>query len=220
MSKNVFVILLMCLATFMGAQTIAPKKCNTCGKPLAQCQYKGKHPKQTKGVINGHEWIDLGLPSGTKWATMNIGASSPSDYGNYYAWGEVRPKEKYTVDNLSYTGTKIDLKHDAASANWGAEWRLPTRKELLELINKCIWKWTGGGYEVKGPNGNIIFLPAAGCYYESLEDRGKQAIYRTSTTYYKELPYQSYTLYFGDFFIEKDWCGEPYLGYSVRAVIR
>ena len=121
---------------------------------------------QADGTINGHEWVDLGLS--VKWATCNVGASSPSDDGNYYAWGETRTKSEYTGDNSSTYGINIgdisgDSRYDAARANWGGTWRLPTQAEMQELIDECRWEWTrlGGrkGYMVTGPNGSSIFLP-------------------------------------------------------------
>ena len=124
---------------------------------------------QPTGTINGHQWIDLGLS--VKWATCNVGASSPSEYGNYYAWGETRPKSEYTEDNCFMYGVNMgdisgDVRYDAARANWGGSWRLPTKAEMEELIEKCSWQWTaqGGhkGYRVTGPNGSSIFMPAAG----------------------------------------------------------
>lgn len=122
-----------------------------------------------RGRLNGHEWVDLGLS--VRWATCNVGASSPSDYGNYYAWGETKTKSSYTEGNSkTYNVDMPDIsgepKYDAATANWGEGWRMPTDEELEELIDKCDWQWTtqGGhnGYKVTGPNGNSIFLPAAG----------------------------------------------------------
>ena len=136
------------------------------------------------GTIEGHGYVDLGLS--VKWATKNVGASSPSDYGGYYAWGETRPKSRYDWDNcfdcLSSTGgnwrTYNNYKigslrrltptsgHDTARENWGGTWRMPTDAEIEELCNKCTWTWIyqGGlpGYKVTGSNGNSIFLPAAG----------------------------------------------------------
>ena len=138
-------------------------------------------PKPLTGFINGHEWIDLGLS--VKWATCNVGASSAGDYGGYYAWGETETKSSYAWDNcfdcLDSTGDswgiyKIGGKtsisptsgHDTARENWGGTWRMPTEAECEELCIKCKWTWTsqGGhkGYKVTGPNGNSIFLPAAG----------------------------------------------------------
>ena len=136
--------------------------------------------KQTSGHHNGHKWVDLGLS--VKWATKNVGASSPSDYGGYYAWGETRTKDNYDWETCfdclddegnSWGTYKIGGKtriapssgHDTARENWGSTWRMPTITEFEELCNKCTWTWTsqGGhkGYKVTGPNGNSIFLPAA-----------------------------------------------------------
>ena len=150
--------------------------------------------KRTTGAINGHEWVDLGLS--VKWATCNVGASSPSDYGNYYAWGETRTKSKYTEGDTSIRIVNIgdisgDSRYDAACVNWGGTWRLPTEAEVQELIDKCTWTWTsqGGhnGYRVTGPNGNSIFLPAAGY-------RGGTSLYSAGDSgfYWSSIPYESY----------------------------
>lgn len=129
--------------------------------------------------LNGHEYVDLGLPSGNLWATMNIGASSPEDYGDYFAWGETETKSNYSKSTYKYS-SKVDmlaLQNDAAHMNWGGIWRMPTIAEFSELLNTCTWTWSskGGhdGYFVTGTNGNSIFLPAAG-YYDgsSLEEKG------------------------------------------------
>ncbi len=158
---------------------------------------KEKYAK-THGTINGHEWVDLGLPSGLKWATCNVGANKPEDYGNYYAWGETKTKSSYTRDNyVTYIKKSSDIggdvRYDAARANWGSTWRLPTQAEYEELHNKSTWKLTTmngvKGYMVTGPNGNSIFLPSAGhydvtsSYYggDSLIYAGKVGAYWTST---------------------------------------
>lgn len=121
------------------------------------------------GKHEGHGYVDLGLS--VKWATCNVGATSPEDYGDYFAWGETSPKEKYTEENsLTYGIQMSDIsgnaQYDAATANWGGNWRMPTDYELNELITKCTWEWINTndfkGYSVIGPNGNSIFLPAAG----------------------------------------------------------
>ncbi len=122
------------------------------------------------GKHEGHGYVDLGLS--VKWATCNVGATSPEEYGDYFAWGETSPKEKYTVDNSLTCGKQMsdisgNAQYDAATANWGGDWRMPTDYELNELITKCTWEWINTndfkGYSVIGPNGNSIFLPAAGC---------------------------------------------------------
>ena len=135
-------------------------------------------PDPTRGTINGHEWVDLGLPSGLKWATCNVGASNPGDYGNYYAWGETTTKSSYTEGNCSTYNQNIGdiagTSRDAARQNWGGSWRMPTLAEFGELINNCTWTWTTqnghNGYRVTGPNGNSIFLPAAGHRHGSSSD--------------------------------------------------
>lgn len=116
------------------------------------------------------EYVDLGLS--VKWATCNLGASTPYEFGDYFAWGEVEPKEVFTKENsttyMKEVGGDIsgDAQYDAATAILGAEWRMPIYEEFEELCNQCTWEWTKiegtQGYLITGPNGNSIFLPAAG----------------------------------------------------------
>ena len=128
-------------------------------------------------TIAGHDYVDLGLPSGTKWATCNVGASTPEEYGNYYAWGETSTKTEYTEENSVTYGQQMsdisgNAQYDAATANWGSTWRIPNRAEVEELIDNCTWTWTTqngvNGIKVTGTNGNSIFLPAAGMSNESI----------------------------------------------------
>ncbi|MBR4829399.1 MAG: dockerin type I repeat-containing protein [Muribaculaceae bacterium] len=128
-----------------------------------------------------HEWIDLGLSSGTLWATCNIGANSPEEYGDYFAWGETEPKESYDFINYKWcngeygTLTKyldrnddLEPEDDAATVNWGNEWCMPSDEQLMELSDECTWEMTSRngiyGCLLTGPNGNKLFFPAAGCY--------------------------------------------------------
>jgi hypothetical protein len=119
------------------------------------------------------EAIDLGLS--VKWASCNVSASAPEDYGGYYAWGETEEKDEYSQSNYKYfaDGSYVDIgneisgtEYDVARAKWGGNWRLPTKAEQQELIDSCTWTWTAqngvNGYKVAGKNGNSIFLPAAG----------------------------------------------------------
>ena len=152
---------------------------------------------------NVHEYVDLGLS--VKWATCNVGATSPEEYGNYYAWGETAPapNNNYISSNCSTCGLtmsqlqsqgyiddngNLTAQYDAARANWGGDWRMPTYEELNELIAQCTWTWTTqngvNGYNVEGPNGNSIFLPAAGYRYgSSLYDAGSYGFYWSSAPY-------------------------------------
>ena len=142
------------------------------------------------GELRGHAYVDLGLPSGVKWATCNVGASSPGEYGGYYAWGETEEKEDYSWSTYKwfsgniyskYTFTKyntntsmgvvdnktvLEPEDDVAHVKWGGSWRMPTLDELKELLDNCTWSRTTqngvDGYKVTGSNGNSIFLSAAG----------------------------------------------------------
>ena len=158
------------------------------------------------GTENGYAYVDLGLS--VVWATMNVGANSPEGSGDYFAWGEVKPKSEYswstykwcngsstsltkyntnssygTVDNK----TQLELTDDAAYINWGGNWRMPTDAEMTELREQCTWTWTTqngvNGYKVTSKsNGNSIFLPAAGYRYgSSLLDAGSYGDYWSSS---------------------------------------
>lgn len=109
---------------------------------------------------NGHEYVDLGLPSGTMWAKCNVGAATPEDRGDFYAYGEIYPNTNYSTS--TYTGEQGDFlppEADVASVFWGGEWHIPTIAEMDELRFYCIWEWNGQGYIVTGPNGCSIFIP-------------------------------------------------------------
>ena len=169
--------------------------------------------EELKGSIGGGgttpstmEYVDLGLPSGLKWAKCNLGASKPSEPGDYYAWGETAPKTDYTwatykwmqagksdwqyitkytiadgkTEGIWYDSsgafigdnkTVLAAADDAATANLGSPWRMPTKVEIQELLDNCTWIWTTqdgvSGYQVDGPNGNAIFLPLAGFRLDS-----------------------------------------------------
>lgn len=137
----------------------------------AETEMRLEREAAEKAKYNGHEYVDLGLPSGLKWATCNVGADNPEDYGDYYAWGETSVKSTYDESNCKTDGKYMrDIKgnpqYDAARANWGGSWRLPTKAELEELWCECTWEWTTqngvDGRKVTGPNGNSIFIPNAG----------------------------------------------------------
>ena len=192
--------------------------------PSVQAVSQTASSTASTGTINGHQYVDLGLS--VKWADRNVGASSPSDYGSYFAWGETRTKSEYTEENsVTYEKNFGDIsgnsQYDAARANWGSSWRLPTKDECQELVDKCKWVWTpqGGhnGYKVTGPNGNSIFLPAAGYRNgSSLDDAGVCGYYWSSTP--REYNTQSaYYLTFGSGGHYVYWIYRN-LGRSVRPV--
>jgi hypothetical protein len=162
------------------------------------------------GGSGDHEWVDLGLPSGTLWATCNVGANSPEDYGDYFAWGETQPKDYYdwsnylycngsvytltkycTVFSCGYNGFTDNLitllpEDDAATINWGIDWHTPTVIEWYELYENTthIWSTQNGvnGQLFTASNGNNLFLPAAGIRGQSsLENEGRYGYYWYST---------------------------------------
>ena len=188
----------------------------------------------TLDKYSGHEYVDLGLPSGLLWATCNVGADSPEEYGDYFAWGETT---NYSSLNSATCGLSISQlqsqgyidgagnlnpQYDAATANWGGNWRMPTYDEMQELIDNCTWTWTTqngvSGYNGEGPNGNSIFLPAAGfCSGSSLCYAGSYGDYWSSTPYeYGDL--SSYSLCFGDGGQTMN-CDGRYYGYCVRPIL-
>ena len=143
--------------------------------------------------MEGHECVDLGLTSGLKWAAYNLGAEAPEEYGDFYAWGETTTKAEFNDDNC-VTIDKImndisgNAQFDAATANWGGSWRMPTKDEMQELVVHCEWEYTQvngvNGAKVIGPNGSCIFLPAAGGRDgSSLFDDGDYGYYWCSTPY-------------------------------------
>ncbi len=149
---------------------------------------------------NGHEYVDLGLS--VKWATCNVGATKPEAFGDYFAWGETSPKNSYTESNYTYSNnpSTLPLNKDAASVNMGGKWRMPTKKECQELIEKCsleqITQNGVYGYKVIGPNGNFIFLPAAG--YHSFTGREcEDGCYFWSSSLYETNPSGAYRMVIG-----------------------
>ncbi len=183
-------------------------------------------------TINGHCYVNLGLPSGLKWAACNVGASLPGDDGDYFAWGETKPKDSYTADNcLTYNKLMEDIsgseQYDAATANWGTPWRMPTKDEFQELLDECeIELGTYDGvvcYKFTGPNGNEIYLPAAGYYKNSelhYKDNNRFVMIWTSTPSGISRK-EAYRLSFycaSDFSNITSDVRSRYFGFSIRAV--
>ena len=191
--------------------------------------------KSTSNMANGHEYVDLGLPSGLKWATCNVGANKPEDYGDYFAWGEHKPKQEYTDQTYEHYKSFLGInrkmvflgeisgntKYDTARAKWGGKWRMPTEAELQELCDKCTWSLMSQngveGYKVTGPNGNSIFLPAAGYRNRSwLGYAGSSGYYWSSTP--RNLDNGAYCLIFYSDSHYMNFYGR-YYGLSVRPVL-
>ncbi|MDE7378672.1 MAG: hypothetical protein K2N13_06885 [Paraprevotella sp.] len=212
-----------------------------CGLSLTSCGGNNKEKSSTD--LNGHDAVDLGLS--VKWATCNVGASSPEEYGGYYAWGETEEKSYYDWSTYkyckrsdsdysmtkyctkSYSGTVdnktvLEPEDDVAHVKWGGSWRMPTKSEFDELINNCFWRWTTQngveGYVVTSKsNGNSIFLPAAGSRWgETVSGSGSYGYY-WSASLSEDGGSSAYGLYF-----DSDgrylYCYDRYGGFSVRPV--
>jgi uncharacterized protein (TIGR02145 family) len=190
-----------------------------------------------------HDYIDLDLPSGTKWAKCNIGAIKPESYGQYFAWGETMAKTNYSWSTYKYCNgsqeslTKycdgsgyglngftdqlkiLQASDDAATANWGADWRTPTKSEWEELYENTTNKWstlngvTGRLFMAK--NGQSLFLPAAGnCNNDKLDRTGPRGLYWSSSYRYD---IQAWYFHFdsGNYYLNGSY---RYYGFTVRPV--
>ncbi len=193
-----------------------------------QIVYNG-YVQDVDGEINGHQYVDLGLPSGTKWATCNVGGDNPEDWGYYVAWGENKSKDLFTLDASLTHGKDIgdisgNPKYDVATAKWGGDWRTPTSDEQKELINNCTAKWKTingkrGVIVTSKINGKSIFLPAAGWLSDGKihYDMDRTGSYRSSTPTPNEKMDSANYMYF---FLDQFSCGAHcrHDGRSVRAV--
>lgn len=190
MKKSIFLSFLFCVCTGLYAQVWVIVKKNGQIEKLTANSVSYVTARE---IDEAHEYVDLGLPSGTLWATMNVGANSPEEFGEFYSFGEVVSNKdgktlfnwstykwcngrannltKYCpVDSLGAVDGKklLDLQDDAAYVNWGPHWRMPNYHQLQELVNSCAWSESEmngvPGFEVKGPNGKTMFLPSSGWY--------------------------------------------------------
>ena len=191
-----------------------------------------------------HEYVDLGLS--VKWATCNVGASKPEEYGDYFAWGETTAKTTYSWSTYKYCNgshnnftkynnsssygsvdnkTTLELSDDAARANWGGSWRMPTDAEMTELREQCTWTWTTQngvkGYKVtskkSGYTNQSIFLPAAGSRRgSSLSNAGSDGDYWSSSLG-TDYPHEAWLVYFWSSSVNRDFSAR-FFGFSVRPV--
>ncbi len=182
----------------------------------------------TTGKVNGHEWVDMGLPSGTRWATCNVDALAPEQPGKHYAWGETATKTSYTQANSKHYGKSVDdisgnKLYDVATAKWGAGWRMPTNEEFSELAFYCGWRYVQkkGRWGVEftsNKNNNSIFLPATGSKDgTSLHEASGCGMYWTSTPYKDGYNNGAHEYHFGGALGEMG-IAERYYGYAVRPV--
>jgi len=173
-------------------------------------------------IIDGHEYVDLGLPSGTKWATMNVGASSETDYGNYYQYGKGDAQYAATSGDSNYGGTEdpLDSFVDTAVQVWGGSWHMPTRTQMQELAANTTYELTTingvNGGKFTATNGNYVFFPAAGFW-----SLGSQYGVGNGGSYWGSSPNGSGLAYY--LFFDYGGKGVGYndrkYGYSVRPVV-
>ena len=197
-------------------------------------------------VMNGYAYVDLGLPSGTLWATCNVGASKPEEYGDYFAWGETEPKNDYSWSTYKYcqgtettmtkyctesyfgtvdNKTELEPSDDAATANWGSGWQMPSIEQCRELSNyrytTTTWTTLNGVYGRKitsKSNGNSIFLPAAGYRDATSLNGAGGGGYCWPRSLYTSYSINAYFLLFDSSHIGTDYNNYRYYGQSVRPV--
>ncbi len=222
LQKMGYAFVALCLFSSTAVLTTA------CGDDEEEIEYREEQPEEkeenpkeegegNKGsTVDGA--IDLGLS--VIWASHNVGATKPEDYGDYFAWGETAPKDNYSWETYKYGSdynklTKyctnsdygtvddkivLEAADDAATANWGNGWRMPTEEEMKELCDKCTWTWTTlngvNGQLVKGPNGNSIFLPAADYRAGTSLGSAGYSGYFWSSSLTSDAPYDAFGLHF------------------------
>lgn len=190
---------------------------------------KDKTSLVEKRTEAAHDYVDLGLPSGLLWATCNVGADSPEEYGSYFAWGETKTKRRYSDGNYCYAANPKILPPtaDAAAVNWGDGWRMPTEEECEELWEECEWEWGEKegikGFIVTGFNENCIFLPATGYYGDNQLNSNDSCGYYWSSSLYDDDAQIAFRMFFekGRFF-SSGGCDidteERFYGMAVRPV--
>lgn len=200
------------------------------------------------GSLNTHDYVDLGLPSGTLWATCNVGANIPEGYGYYFAWGETQPKTIYSWSTYKYCNGDVgeqltkycnDVKYgyngftdnlitllpedDAATANWGSDWCTPTQEQWDELLMNTTNEWTTQN-DVKGrlftskKNGQTLFLPAAGYCWDDELNYAGEGGNYWSSSLYTDYSGSAWSFYFSSHGYYIGDYGDRYHGHSVRAV--
>ena len=218
-----------------GSATITVTDTETGISSEIEVEVKGaEQPSSYRTCPDDHHphLIDLGLPSGTKWACCNVGADAPESYGGYYAWGETTEKDVYDWNTYTYCDGSYNTCHDLGSdiagtqydvahVQWGGSWVMPSKEQQDELRANCTYTWTTkngiNGGQFTGPNGGIIFLPAAGYRWsESLDNAGSSGDYWSSTQYPSDSSY-AYNLDFYSGYVYWGLSNRDY-GFTVRPV--
>lgn len=236
-----FAFQLVLLATALMAQGCAKSSKNIKAKTE-------RTSPESDAESDDHQYVDLGLPSGTLWATMNLGATSPEDYGDYFAWGETSAKDVYNESTYKWckgdlgkltkyspkgdydygevdNKTELELADDAAYVNWGPQWRMPSEEQIQELHDNCTSEWTtrngvNGCLVTSKRNGESLFFPAAGYHCEGEGEPGGVGSYGNywSRTLYVFDPALAYHLSFEAEYVDWEGYWDRTVGRSVRAV--
>lgn len=216
-----------------------------CGKPEDPVAPVGPSAPDTMEMV--HDYVDLGLPNGTLWATCNVGGDSPEDEGDFFSWGEIAPKEvfgwkyyqygsfidehyeftKYCSDSVYGLGGFVDdlimlePADDVAATVWGSGWRMPTKKEWEELFENTVGEWSElegvEGWLLTAPNGNTLFLPAVGYWWNDIHNDEGLGIYWSSTLN-TEFPYRAWGFHFNMYSAHICGSSDRCRGQVVRAV--
>ena len=253
MKKILFSLMALVASMSMNAQIMKVMK-----DGVEVAKYKGANYTvvfEEAPAAPAYEYVDLGLS--VKWATCNVGADSPEEFGLYFAWGETTGYDKDHLVNLYWDNykwsipgedginfgslkkyndtngygpvdnlTTLEAADDAAVANWGDSWRMPTNEEMDELVNNCTWTKTThngvSGFKVEASNGNYIFLPCAGRNSGGELERSENAFYWTSSLSKYSYPLSAHCLNSDDWMPKDMWVSncERYCGLPIRAVCK
>lgn len=182
---------------------------------------------------NHPHMIDLGLPSGTKWACCNVGAATPEECGEFYAWGETEPKDSYTEENYAFyyknrqgvfyekLGNISGTKYDVAHVKWGGDWVMPTPEQMGEIITECETgcpKSNHSLFKVYGPNGNYIIIPMGGFKKNYIREDKGDVCWIWIGSYIESYKFGAWG-FFGHCFSKGGAGKDRYLGYNVRPVV-
>lgn len=237
--SDIFKYMIIALASYLSKQVMDHLLDSADDKNIEQVANDQKQEELKKqvisGTIQGHDFVDLGLS--VKWATCNVGAENPWDYGDYFAWGEKESKDIYKKKKSSaYDVSYLELKrrgvvgetgnltpyNDAAFVNWGSEWRMPTHDEQRELFENCKYSWTkfNGVYGVKftGKNGNFVFLPASGYRCDGELNYVDNYGYYWSSSFHEYRCNYARNLYFYEKGVYWNYGSSRRQGYPVRPV--
>jgi len=230
MKKYIIIVVVAALQMVAVGQTVNVhfKNGQIIQYPSSNVDYVDFSEKTAAPTVSAGQVVDLGLS--VYWASCNVGAEKPEEYGDFYAWGETKPKSSYYTKNYSFYNAELDqiinigedisrTEYDAATMKLGTDWRMPTNAEMQELIDNCAWEWivVSGvrGYKVTAKNGNSIFLPAAGFKSDTQHYDNNTGLYYPSSV--QSILTSCYYLS-GNSSSHRISSNDKYIGYAIRPV--